>query len=65
MTVAETFGDVANMLAQMAPAEIVELKAPKEMSEEVERLVALKKEGNLSFEQSAELERYFISSQIL
>ncbi len=58
MTVAETFGDVANMLAQMAPAKIVELKAPKEMSEEVERLVTLRKEGNLSFEQSAELERY-------
>lgn len=43
MTVAETFGDVVNMQAQMASAKIVELKAAKEMSEEVERLVALEK----------------------
>lgn len=58
MNVAETFGDVASMLAQRAPEKIVTLKAPKKMSAEVERLVTLKKDGLISFEQTAELERY-------
>ena len=58
MNVAEAFGDVASMLAQMAPEKIVKLKASTKMSEEVERLVTLKKEGIISFEQIAELERY-------
>lgn len=58
MTVSESFGAVANLLPQMAPAKIVDLKAPTKMSEEVERLVNLKKEGTISVEQSAELERY-------
>lgn len=58
MTVTEAFGDVANLIAQMAPDKIVAMKAPKNMSDEVERLVNFKKEGKINFEQSAELERY-------
>lgn len=58
MNVAETFGDVATMLAQMAPEKIVNLKASTTMSEEVERLIELKKEGTISLEQATELERY-------
>ena len=58
MTVVEAFGDVAGMLAQMAPEKIVTLKASTKMSEEVERLVTLRKEGIISLEQTAELERY-------
>lgn len=58
MTVSEAFGDVANIIAQMAPDKIVAMKAPKKMSDEVERLVNFKKEGKITFEQSAELERY-------
>lgn len=58
MNVAETFGDVASLLAQMAPEKIVTLKASTKMSAEVERLITLKKEDMISFEQTAELERY-------
>ncbi len=58
MTVNEAFGDVANLVAQMAPDKIVGLKAPKKMSDEVERLINFKKEGKISIEQSSELERY-------
>lgn len=58
MNVAETFGDVASLLAQMAPEKIVTLKASTKMSAEVERLVMLKKEDMISYEQTAELERY-------
>jgi ArsR family metal-binding transcriptional regulator len=58
MSVTEAFGDVASILAQMAPDKIVSLKASKQMSDEVERLVMLKKEGTISFEQTSELERF-------
>lgn len=58
MSITEAFGDVASLIAQMAPEKIVSLKASKQMSEEVERLVMLKKEGTISFEQNAELERF-------
>lgn len=58
MTVSEAFGDVANVIAQMAPDKIVSLKASKQMSDEVERLIVLKKEGIISFEETSELERF-------
>ena len=58
MTVSEAFGDVANVIAQMAPDKIVSLKASKQMSDEVERLIMLKKEGIISFEETSELERF-------
>jgi hypothetical protein len=58
MNVAEAFGDVAELLAQMAPEKIIHMKASHKMSEEVERLVSLKKDGTIDSEQRAELERY-------
>lgn len=58
MNIVEAFGDVAELLAQMAPAKIIKLKSSKKMSEEVERLVHLKKSGTIDLEQRAELERY-------
>ena len=58
MTVSEAFGDVASLIAQMAPEKIVALKASKQMSEQVERLVSRKKEGVLTVEEAAELERF-------
>jgi hypothetical protein len=58
MNVAEVFGDVANLLAEMAPEKIITMKAPVKMSDEVERLVLLKKQGTIGTEELAELERY-------
>jgi hypothetical protein len=58
MNVAEAFGDVAGAIAQMNPEKIVALKAPKAMSERVEQLVYRKKQGMLSTEENAELERF-------
>lgn len=58
MTVTEAFGDVAGMIAQMNPEKVVALKASKQMSEQVEKLVVLKKEGTITLEQSTELERF-------
>jgi hypothetical protein len=54
----EAFGDVASLIAQMNPVQIIALKAPEKMSAEVEWLVTLKKEGVISYEQNVELERF-------
>ncbi|WP_028526271.1 hypothetical protein [Runella limosa] len=58
MSVVEVFGNVAQLIAQMAPEKVAHLKAPAQLSEEVERLVKLKKDGKINQEQSSELERY-------
>lgn len=58
MTVAEAFGDVADILANMAPSKIVEMRPSKAMTDRVEELVDKKKEGAISWEETLELERY-------
>ncbi len=65
MTVTEVFDDVAGLLAQMDPAKIVALKAPKMMSKRVEILVAKKKEGQISQEEANELERYLALDMLI
>lgn len=58
MTVAEAFGDLAEVLASMDPARIVTLRASEGMAERVEELVDKKKDGDISEEEVVELERY-------
>lgn len=58
MTVAEAFGDVAEIIARLDPAAIAALKAPKIMNERVSELVHKKKEGQITIEENAELERF-------
>lgn len=58
MTVAEAFGDLAEVLARMDPAKIVALKPSKEMVEKVEELVYKKKDGKITEEEAIDLERY-------
>lgn len=58
MSVAEAFGDFAEVLAAMAPGKIIELRAPAAMSERVEELVQKKKVDQLTEEEAVELERY-------
>lgn len=58
MTVAEAFGDVAEVVAMLAPSKILDLRPSQAMSDRVEELVYLKKEGKISLEESFELERF-------
>ena len=58
MSITEAFGDVATMVAQMNPEKVVALKASRQMSEEVEKLVMLKKQGTISVDEAADLERF-------
>lgn len=43
MTVSEAFGDVAEILARLNPAQILKLRASSAMAERVEELVEKKK----------------------
>lgn len=58
MTVAEAFGDLAEILAKMDPVKIVALKPSEGMAERVEELVYKKKDGEISGDEAIELERY-------
>ena len=65
MTVTEVFDDVAGLLAQIDPAKIVALKAPKMMAKRVEDLVDKKKNGQISLEETVELERYLALDMLI
>ena len=58
MVISEVFGDIAEMIAQMNPQQIIDLKAPKGISERVEELVSRRKNGLISVDESIELERF-------
>ena len=58
MVISEVFGDIAEVIAQMNPQQIIDLKAPKGISERVEELVSRKKDGLISVDESIELERF-------
>ena len=58
MTVTEAFGGIADVLASLSPEKVANLKASPSMSERVEALVNRKKEGLISADENAELERF-------
>ena len=58
MTVLEAFSDVADVIAQINPKQLIGLKASPKMSERVEQLVFKKKDGLISTDEAAELERF-------
>jgi hypothetical protein len=58
MGVVEAFGNIADILARMAPEKVATLKADEAMSERVEALVLKKKERIISEDELIELERY-------
>lgn len=58
MSVAEAFGDIATVIAKIAPSKIVELKASSSMQKRVNELIQKKKNAQISMDESVELERY-------
>ena len=58
MIISEVFGDIAEVIARLNPQQIINLKAPKGISERVEELVSRKKDGIISIDESVELERF-------
>lgn len=58
MSVVEAFDDIAGLLAGMDPQKIAQLRPSRKMAERVEELVYKKKDGEITAEESIELERY-------
>lgn len=58
MSVAEAFGDIADVIAKLAPTKIVELRPSSSMQKRVEELIQKKKEVKISTDEAIELERY-------
>ena len=65
MTVAQAFGDIADILANMAPAKIVEMRPSQSMVDRVEELIHKKKEAKISWEETLELERYLALDMLI
>lgn len=65
MTVTEAFDGVADMLAKLDPAKIIELYASPEMSQRVEDLVNKKKADDITLEEMLELERYLALDMLI
>lgn len=58
MVMTEVFGDVADILANLNPAKIIDLKASPKMNTRVSDLVEKKKQGIISEEESSELDKF-------
>lgn len=58
MQISEAFGDIAQTIAMLNPKQIVEMKAPKAISDRVEELVLKKKQDIINVDESIELERF-------
>ena len=65
MSVVDAFDFFATNIAQVAPAQILEIQAPPAMAERVELLTAKKKEGIINEEETVELERYLALDLII
>lgn len=65
MTVAEAFGDVAEILAEMAPSKIMEIRPSKRFSRPGRSVDQQKKEGEISWEETLELERYLALDMLI
>ena len=61
----QIFDDVAEILAQMNPGQIIMLKAPKSMADQVSRLIKKKKEGDIGSDEIIELERYLALDMLI
>ena len=65
MTINQAFGDIADVLAGLAPAIVVEIKASTLISQRVEVLVNRKKDGLITYDETLELERFLALNMLI
>jgi hypothetical protein len=65
MTINEAFGDIAEVLAGLAPERVVDIKAPAPISKRVELLVNRKKDGIITYDETMELERFLALNMLI
>ena len=58
MTAIEAYENIVEVLAELGPEKVVQLKATQQMADRVEWLLNQKRNAALSPEESVELERY-------
>lgn len=65
MTVQATYDSVADFLASMNPARILELHAPEAMQQRLEELLEKEKETGLTKEEKDELDHYIVLERLI
>jgi hypothetical protein len=65
MAVQTVYDHVADFIASMDPAKILELKAPEEMSRRLEDLIEKEKETGLSASEKDELDHFIVLERLI
>ena len=65
MTSHTVYDEVAEFIASMNPARILELKAPKEAQERLHILIEKEKESGLTLEEKDELDHYLVLERLI
>lgn len=65
MTIYSIYDEIAELLAKLAPAKILALKASNEMQERLEFLIEKSKEGQLSVREKDELDHYIVLERLV
>lgn len=65
MTIYSVYDEIAGLLAQLAPAKILALKASIEIQERLEFLIEEPKEGRLSAQEKDELDHYIVLERLV
>ena len=65
MTVQLVYNQIADFIAAMNPAKVLEMRAPQEASERLENLIAKEKETALTPTEKDELDHYLILERLI
>jgi len=65
MTIYSVYDEIAGLLAQLAPAKILALKASSEIQERLEFLIEQSKECQLSAREKDELDHYIVLERLV
>ncbi|RYU93200.1 hypothetical protein [Emticicia agri] len=65
MTSQKFYDEVADFIASMNPARILELKAPKEAQERLQFLIKQEKESGITCDQKDELDHYLVLERLI
>ena len=65
MTSQKVYDEVADFIASMNPAKVLELKASKEAQERLQVLIEQEKESGLNHDEKDELDHYLVLERII
>ncbi len=65
MTIYSVYDEIAELLAELAPAKILALKASSEMQERLEYLIEMSKENRLTVREKDELDHYIVLERLV